>query len=128
MAISREYLDYLLESLAPLGRVVAKRMFGGTGLFLDGLMFAIVIDDQLWLKADDRNRAEFTALDLPPFTYQRQGKATALSYYRAPDEALDAPHALLPWARSAFAAALRSGAAKASRRQSAKAGSGPVNA
>ncbi|MDE2585460.1 MAG: TfoX/Sxy family protein, partial [Betaproteobacteria bacterium] len=65
MAVSREYLDYLLESLAPLGRVVAKRMFGGTGLFLDGLMFAIVIDDQLWLKADDRNRAEFTALDLP---------------------------------------------------------------
>ncbi len=107
MAASREYVDYLLESLAPLGPVVGKRMFSGVGLFLDGLMFAIVIDDQLWLKADDLNRGEFTALDLPPFTYPRQGKLTALSYYRAPDEALDAPHALLPWARSAFAAALR---------------------
>lgn len=107
MAASREYVDYLLESLAPLGPVVGKRMFSGVGLFLDGLMFAIVIDDQLWLKADDLNRGEFTALDLPPFTYPRQSKLTALSYYRAPDEALDAPHALLPWARSAFAAALR---------------------
>lgn len=107
MAASREYVDYLLESLAPLGPVVGKRMFSGVGLFLDGLMFAIVIDDQLWLKADDLNRGEFTALDLPPFTYPRQGKLTSLSYYRAPDEALDAPHALLPWARSAFAAALR---------------------
>jgi len=112
MAVSREYVDYLLESLAPLGRVVAKRMFGGVGLFLDGLMFAIVIDDQLWLKADDANRGEFTALDLLPFTYQRQGKPTSLSYYRAPDEALDSPHALLPWARSAFAAALRGAGAK----------------
>ena len=112
MGVSREYLDYLLESLAPLGPVVAKRMFGGAGLFRDGLMFVIVIDDQLWLKADDINRAEFTALDLPPFTYQRQGKVTAMNFYRAPDEALDAPHALLPWARSAFAAALRGAAAK----------------
>ena len=107
MAASREYVDYLLQSLAPLGPVVGKRMFSGVGLFLDGLMFAIVIDDQLWLKVDDLNRGEFTALDLPPFTYPRQGKLTALSYYQAPDEALDAPHALLPWARSAFAAALR---------------------
>ncbi|HJW04818.1 MAG TPA: TfoX/Sxy family protein [Azospira sp.] len=113
MGVSREYVDYLLESLMPLGRVMAKRMFGGAGLFLDGLMFAIVIDDQLWLKADDANRAEFTALDLPPFTYQRQGKVTAMNFYRAPDEALDAPHALLPWARSAFGAALRGAAAKA---------------
>jgi len=115
MAASREYVDYLLESLTPLGRVAAKRMFGGVGLFLDGLMFAIVLDDQLWLKADDSNRGEFLALDLPPFTYPRQGKLTALSYYRAPDEALDAPHALLPWARSAFAAALRCAASKKAR-------------
>lgn len=112
MAVSREYLDYLLESLGPLGRVVAKRMFGGAGLFLDGRMFAIVIDDQLWLKADSINRGEFTALELPAFTYQRQGKITAMNFYRAPDEALDAPHALLPWARSAFDAALRASAGK----------------
>lgn len=108
MAASREYVAYLLETLAPLGRVRARRMFSGAGLFLDGLMFALVIDDQLWLKTDGRNRGDFTARDLPPFTYQRQGRTVALSYCRAPDETLDSAPELLAWARSAFAAALRS--------------------
>ena len=112
MPASQEFADYLVELLTPLGRVTARRMFGGFGLYLDGLTFAIIVDDQLWLKADADNRAAFEALDLPPFTYQRQGKTATMSYYRAPDDALEAPALLLPWARNAYAAALRAAAHK----------------
>lgn len=104
---SREFADYLVELLEPLGRVKAKRMFGGFGLYLDGLMFALIADDTLYLKADAENRATFAARQMPPFVYQRKGKLVTLSYHAAPAEALEDPEILLDLARLAFAAALR---------------------
>ncbi len=105
---SREFADYVVELLEPMGRVTAKRMFGGFGLYLDGLMFALIADDTLYLKADAGNRAVFAARVMPPFAYVRQGKSVALSYHAAPAEALEEPDDLLALARLAFAAALRS--------------------
>lgn len=116
MAVSSDYLDYLLEGLAPLGPVGVRRMFSGKGLFLDGMMFAILIDDELWLKVDGENRPRFLARDLAPFSYQRAGKTATMNYYRAPEEALDSTDVLLDWARSALGAALRARAAQGSPR------------
>lgn len=116
MSVSREFLDWVLELLAPLGAVAARRMFGGYGLFLDGLMLAIVVDDVVWFKTDSQNRERFVSIGEPPFTYQRNGKPAQLNFYRAPDEAFDAPHTLKPWARSAFEAALRASRAKSAPR------------
>ncbi|MBL8495027.1 MAG: TfoX/Sxy family protein [Rhodocyclaceae bacterium] len=107
MTTSREFVDWVVELLEPLGRVVARRMFGGYGLFLDGLMFAIVIDDVVWFKTDQENRALFVSVGESPFTYLRAGKPAQLNFYRAPDDAFASPHALMPWAQSAFGAALR---------------------
>ncbi len=112
MSGSREFVDWLLELLAPLGTVAARRMFGGYGLFRDGLMFAIVIDDVVWFKTDLQNRERFASLGEAPFTYLRNGKPAQLQFYRAPDAAFDAPHELEPWARSAFEAALRASRSK----------------
>lgn len=105
---SREFADFIVELLEPLGRIKARRMFGGFGLYLDGLMFALIADDTLYLKADADNRAAFAARAMPPFQYARQGKTVALSYHAAPPEALEEPDDLLALARLAFAAALRS--------------------
>lgn len=115
MSVSQEFIDWVLDLLAPFGAVTARRMFGGYGLFLDGLMFAIVVDDVVWFKTDAQNRERFAALGDPPFTYQRNGKPAQLHFYRATDDAFDAAHNLMPWARSAFEAALRARHAKSAR-------------
>lgn len=121
MTASKEFADWVVELLEPLGRVQARRMFGGYGLFLDGLMFAIVIDDVVWFKTDEENRDLFAKLGEPPFTYLRAGKPARLNFFRAPDDALESSHALLPWAQSAFGAALRARSKPASGvRRSAK--------
>lgn len=120
MSFSLEFKEHLLDLLAPLGPVQAKRMFGGGGLYLDGTMFALVVDDVLYLKADDENRAEFEAMGAPPFTYERQGKTLALSYFQAPEECLDDPEDLLAWARSAWGAARRSANQKQNKKQGKK--------
>lgn len=104
---SREFADYLVELLAPLGAVTAKRMFGGFGLYLDGLMFALIADDVLYVKADAANRAAFEARAMPPFLYERGGKTVTIAYHAVPAEALEDRNDLVSLARLGFAAALR---------------------
>jgi DNA transformation protein and related proteins len=105
-----EFVDYVIELLGPFGTVAAKRMFGGHGIYLDGLMFALVAREGLWLKADEMNRAEFEAARCEVFTYSRGGAQATIGFYRAPPEALESSAEMLPWARSAYAAALRANA------------------
>lgn len=104
--------------MAPLGDVRARRMFGGYGLSIDGLSFALVADETLYFKADDVNRESFLSLGLEPFRppfRPMPDKPTTLSYYPPPDPALDDRDELLPWARSGFEAALRAAAKKAAK-------------
>lgn len=98
----------LEELLAPLGPVVVKRMFGGGGIFLDGFMLGLVIEDVLYLKADDINRPKFEAEGLAPFAYDKKGgKTIVMSFWRAPERLLDEPDEMVAWARDAIAAARR---------------------
>lgn len=102
-----EFVEHVLELLAPFGSVSARRMFGGFGIYRDALMFALVAGDVLYLKADTENRGEFEEAGSEPFSYTVRRKQVILSYWRAPEEALENAESMRTWARSAFAAALR---------------------
>lgn len=110
--MSDEFVDYVIELLGPFGTVRTRRMFGGYGVYLDGLMFAIVAQDTLYLKADEMNRVEFEQAGCEIFGYTRKGKRATLNFFRAPDDAMETPQRMLPWARTAYAAALRTNAKK----------------
>lgn len=108
MANSAEFLELLRDHLSGLGTIRTGRMFSGTGIYCDGVMFAFVSDDTLYLKVDEANRGDFEARSLGPFCYEtRHGHTVATSYWRAPDDLLDDPDELLTWARAALAAAHR---------------------
>ena len=115
MAGRDEFLAHVIGLLEPLGKVRARGMFGGHGLYCDGVFFGIVLDNTLYLKADDRNRGEFERAGSKIFSYSRKAKRATLSFFRAPEDALDAPQLMLPWAKSSVAAALRSRAGKMPR-------------
>lgn len=117
MAGRDEFLAHVLGLLEPLGRVHARRMFGGHGLYCDGLFFGIVLDNTLYLKADERNRGELEGAGSEIFSYSRKGKRATLNFYRAPGDAMDAPQLMLPWAKGAVAAALRARAGKSPLRR-----------
>ena len=86
-------------------------MFGGWGISTDGLTLAIIADlgegERLYLKADDDTRARFEAAGCQRFVYAAKGKPMAMNYYTAPEDALDAAHAMAPWARLALEVALK---------------------
>lgn len=113
MTATADFAGYAVELLGAAGRVVARRMFGGFGLYCDGAMFALIADDVLYLKADERNRPELERAGSAPFTYEAKGRRTIMAYWRAPDEAMESRELMAPWARSALDAALR--AKKAAR-------------
>lgn len=102
-----EFVEYLREVLAPLGAVQPRKMFGGFGVFYDGVMVGLVAHDSLYLKVDRQTEAAFTELELPAFEYQKNGKTFAMSYRLAPEAIYDDPDEALQWARLAYEAALR---------------------
>lgn len=102
-----DFVRHLLDLYDGFEGVSARRMFGGTGLFRQGLMFGLVHDDTLYFKVDEENRADYETRGLPPFRYERKGKTIALGYRRAPEEALEDEAVLAEWSRRAWEAALR---------------------
>ena len=121
MASSKEFIEFLHEVFESFGPIQAKRMFGGYGIYHDGLMFGLVIDNQLYLKIDAENLAFFEAQGLGPFIYNMKGKAVQLSYHRAPEAMLDEREMAAEWAGRSWEAALRAQAAKAQQAERAKA-------
>ena len=119
-----EFVDHLVEQFETFAPVTARRMFGGHGLFRDGVMFGLVINDTLYFKADDRNRAMFEARGLSRFEYAKQGKRISVSYYLAPGDAMDDPETLAQWAGPAFEAGLRGKRASRKPRRSPANGDG----
>ena len=106
MVASDSFAEFLREQLAPLGRVTMRRMFGKTGVFCDGLMFAMVTDDTLYFRVDDHNRTDFKeAESAPPLNYEKKGSTIDLSFWRAPERLFDESDELVTWAQLALAAA-----------------------
>ncbi len=107
MARQSEFVEFVLELLAPLGNVRARAMFSGHGIYQGEVMFAIIVDDQLYFKVDSVSRQAYAARGLAPFTYVARGKTKALQYYEAPPEVFEEPEAMRKWAQQAVGVALK---------------------
>jgi DNA transformation protein and related proteins len=111
-----DFANYCCELLASAGHCVPKRMFGGFGISTDGLTLAILADlgdgEKLWLKGDADSRSRYEAAGCARFEYQAKGKTVGVNYFAAPDEAMDSPDAMRPWAALALDCAVRARAAK----------------
>jgi DNA transformation protein len=108
MVASDSFAGFLREQLAPLGGITLRRMFGKTGVFCDGLMFAMVTDDTLYFRVDDDNRAAFKeAASFPPLNHAKKGETIDLSFWRVPERLFDEPDEFVTWAREAMGAAHR---------------------
>ena len=102
--------DYVKELFAGMGRVEIKRMFGGAGGYSGGLMFLLLADDTIHIKADDALKAELKQEGSGPFVWEpqsgpRKGEKVDLGYWRLPDAALDDPDLAAEWGRKALAIA-----------------------
>lgn len=115
MARDSAVLDHVLDVLRTvLDDVQARAMFGGHGLYHLGVMFALIADDELYLKADPVSEPRFREAGCRPFTYEGKGKPVTMSYWTVPAGSLDDPDEMRPWAILAVEAAMRGKARKRS--------------
>ena len=102
MAVTAGFKDFVSELLAEFGPVAIRNMFGGAGVYADGVMFAILVDDTLYLKTDETSARAFASEGMAPFTYTPAGKKrVAMPYWEVPPRLLEEPGELVTWAREA---------------------------
>ena len=104
--------EFIRDLFAPFGPVTLKRMFGGAGLYSEGLMFALLFDGAIFLKVDEASIPDFEREGSRPFVYTRaksRGRVGrhSLSYWRLPERLYDDPDDLALWAARALAIAQR---------------------
>lgn len=113
MPRTNDFCDYVVDLLSPLGQASYRFMFGGYGVYLDGLMIAIVADDRLLLRADEVNRGDYEARGIPAFR-PYPDKLSTMPYYEVPADVFESED-FLAWAGRSREAALRAQAAKAEK-------------
>ena len=120
MAVSSDFTAYVIEQLALLGRVTSRRMFGGVGLYCDGLFFALIASDTLYFKVDESNRADYERRGSRPFVPFPDKPEMSMNYYDVPADLLDDGEELSRWARKSVAVALAAASKKSHKKVSAK--------
>jgi DNA transformation protein and related proteins len=116
MAVSKEYLDYAMDQLGRVAPVTSRRMFGGVGIYSDGLFFALVDDDRLYFKVDETNRGDFEEEGMKPFKPFGE-EAKPMQYYELPGDLLEDHHLLRPWVEKATRVARNAAARKGKKKK-----------
>lgn len=101
MAVSDNFLAYILEQLDGLGHVHSRRMFGGVGLYCGERFFGLLDDNVLYFKVDDLSRDEYLARGMGAFRPFRDRPEYSMSYYQVPADVIEDAETLVNWARSA---------------------------
>jgi len=103
----KEFVAYIVDLMQSIGPVTVRPMFGGFGIFLDKTMFGLVADSVLYFKVDQQSCSTFEARNLEPFRYVKNNKSYSMSYYQAPDEALENADDMAQWANQAYRVAIK---------------------
>lgn len=120
MAVSPEYRAFVEELFETALPISIRAMFGGAGIYSGDVMFGLIADERVYLKADDGNRADFEAEGCGPFVFvTREGEEMPMSYFALPERLYDEPEEIRSWALKALDAALRGKSAKPGKRKSA---------
>jgi len=116
MAVTDSYLAFVLGQLDGVRGVVTRRMFGGVGIYSDGVFFAVIDNDTLFFKVDDALRPQYRKAQMPPFA-PIPGKPAMEGYYQVPPRVLEDAEELARWARQSIALASAAPVRKSKKRK-----------
>jgi DNA transformation protein len=117
MAVSSDYLQFILEQLHGLGQVHARRMFGAAGLYCDEIFFGIISDDTLYLRVDEASRPDYTSRGMQAFRPYADRPEVSMTYFEVPADVLEDAAELLTWSRRALASRAAGAAAVKTKRR-----------
>lgn len=104
LRVTGAFRSFVLDQLGDLGDVTARSMFGGVGLYANGVFFGLIARDTLYLRVGDANRADYERAKTRPFK-PYPGRTSSMRYYAVPTDVLESAPELATWARKALAVA-----------------------
>ncbi len=107
MAKLSPYAEYVIDLLHSYGDITAKSMFGGYGIYKDGVIVAIIVDDELYFKVDKTNQPQYESHDSEPFTYMGKGKQVKMSYWKVPLDIMENEGELAAWLEKSYEISLK---------------------
>jgi DNA transformation protein len=102
-----QYAQYVFDMLKPHGSIRAQAMFGGYALYHEGILFALIIEGQVYFKIDDITKPDFERHGAEQFTYQGKHKMVSMPYMTLPESILEDPEELRVWIARACDVSLR---------------------
>jgi DNA transformation protein len=105
MAVSDDYLQYVLEQLAGLGRVTPRRMFGAVGLYHEERFFGLISRDTLYFKVNDSNRDDYESRGMHRFRPFPDKPEWSMTYYEVPADTLEDADECMAWAQKSWSIA-----------------------
>jgi DNA transformation protein and related proteins len=118
MAVTEGFKAFVRDLFADFGPITIRNMFGGAGVYADGVMFAILVDDTLYLKTDAVSALALAGEGMTPFKYTPRGREpVAMSYWEVPPRLLEEPEEFVSWAREAHRIAQASKATPTRKRR-----------
>jgi len=102
------YVEYVLDVLSTCGNIKAKKMFGGHGIYKDGIFFALIAGDCLYFKVDEHNLSFYKKSGSKPFSYEgKNKKMVVMSYWEVPADILENHNKLMELVGASVQAAKR---------------------
>lgn len=121
MAISEQFLEYVLDQLSGVYRLTSRRMFSGVGLYSDAVFFGLLYRDRLYFKTDETSRPEYESRGSEPFRPWPNAKRMKLNYYTVPADIIEDRDDVLGWAKRAVSSAAAAAADKEKQKKKGKA-------
>ncbi len=95
---NKEFAKYVVQDvLSGVSGVTARAMFGGHGLYRNGVIFGIIIDGDVYFKVDDVLQKKYEEMGSKPFTYERDGKVCSMRYWIVPSNILAEREEIIQW-------------------------------
>lgn len=119
MATDPDFIEHVRDLFADLAPLRTGRLFGGTAIYADDAMFAVIFGDAIYMKSDADLTPRYIDAGSEPFIYDtKTGPRTIKGLMSLPDAALDDPEEAMQWAHLSMIPALK--AAEEKRRKKAK--------
>jgi DNA transformation protein len=104
---NKQFLEYILDLLSQFGSFTSRAMFGGYGIYKDGIIIAVIVEDELYFKGDKETQEYYESFGSEPFSYDSNGKKVQMSYWKTPIDVLEEEDILRQWIGLAYQASVK---------------------
>lgn len=105
---SNDFVNFVVGLLSSFGHITSKAMFGGHAIYNNGIIIAIILEDELYFKTNSETEKDYGKYGSEPFIYNGNKNPVKMPYWKVPAEIIDDNDLLELWFAKAYEVAIKS--------------------